>query len=126
MNELSPKTQMNIQKWLDIIHRCRDSGLSNRQWCEENGIELKSYYYWLSKIRKLAIESIPRKPSALSTMPSTITRPAPTTFAEIPVERRTLYNADRIMIHIGDAVLEVPVNAPDSLIQSIILAVSKC
>lgn len=87
---------------------------------------MKSYYYWLSKIRKLAIESIPKKPSALSTMPSTITRPMPTTFAEIPVERKTLYNADRIMIHIGNAVLEVSVNAPDSLIQSIILAVSKC
>ncbi|WP_416385612.1 IS66 family insertion sequence element accessory protein TnpA, partial [Blautia producta] len=51
MNELSLKTQMSIQKWLDIIHRCRESGLSNRQWCQENGIQLKSYYYWLSKIR---------------------------------------------------------------------------
>ena len=51
MNELSLKTQMSIQKWLDIIHRCRESGLSNRQWCQENGIQLKSYYYWLSKIQ---------------------------------------------------------------------------
>ena len=41
MNELSLKTQMSIQKWLDIIHRCRESGLSNRQWCQENGIQLK-------------------------------------------------------------------------------------
>ncbi|WP_264470515.1 IS66 family insertion sequence element accessory protein TnpA [Enterocloster citroniae] len=40
MEELSAKTQINIQKWLEVIHRCRDSGLSNKQWCEENGISL--------------------------------------------------------------------------------------
>lgn len=38
MTELSPKAQMNIQKWLDIIHHCRASGLSNHQWCEENDV----------------------------------------------------------------------------------------
>ena len=40
MNELSLKTQMSIQKWLDIIHRYRESGLSNHQWCQENVIQL--------------------------------------------------------------------------------------
>ena len=126
MNELSPKTQMNIQKWLDVIHRCRDSGLSNRQWCEENGIGLKSYYYWFSKIRKLAIESFPRKPSASSALPSTISGSAPATFAEIPMARNSSWKVGWITIHLGNAVLEVPVNAQDSLIQSIILTVSKC
>ena len=61
MEELSAKTQINIQKWLEVIHRCRDSGLSNQQWCEENGISLKSYFYGLAKIRKLAIENLPHK-----------------------------------------------------------------
>lgn len=101
LSSLNPDKQVKLQYWLDVIRQCRASGLTNQIWCEQHDISLKSYYYWLSKIRKLAIESIPRKPSALSTMPSTITRPAPTTFAEIPVERKTLYNADRIMIHIG-------------------------
>ena len=56
MNELTPKTQLRIQQWLEIIHLCHESGLSNEQWCTENRISLKSYYYWLAKIRKLAIE----------------------------------------------------------------------
>ena len=126
MNELSPKTQMNIQKWLDIIHCCRDSGLSNCQWCEENDVELKSYYYWLSKIRKLAIENIPRKPHASSVTASTAVIPSQTTFAEISIEKKLSHKADAIAIHIGNAFIEIPVDAPDSLIQSVILAVSKC
>ena len=61
MEELSTKIQINIQKWLEVILRCRDSRLSNQQWCEENDISLKSYYYWLAKIRKLAIENLSHK-----------------------------------------------------------------
>ena len=126
MNDLSPQTQMSIQKWLDIIHRYRESGLSNHQWCQENGIQLKSYYYWLSKIRKLAIEQIPRKTSAPPSLPSTVSRSASITFAEIPVKRNYSREADPITIHIGNASIEIPTNAPASLIQSIIQTVSQC
>ena len=126
MNELSLKTQMSIQKWLDIIHRYRESGLSNRQWCQENGIQLKSYYYWLSKVRKLAIEQIPRKTSAPPSLPSTVSRSASITFAEIPVKRNYSREADPITIHIGNASIEIPTDAPDPLIQSIVRTVSQC
>ena len=63
MEELSAKEQVNIQKWLEIIHQCRESGLANQQWCEQNGSSLKSYYYRITKIRKMAIENLPRKQS---------------------------------------------------------------
>ena len=64
MNELTPNAQLRIQYWLDIIHQCRESGQSNSQWCAENGISIKSYYYWLAKIRKMAVEELPRKKHA--------------------------------------------------------------
>ena len=64
MNELTPNAQLRIQYWLDIIHQCRESGQSNSQWCTENGISIKSYYYWLAKIRKMAVEELPRKKHA--------------------------------------------------------------
>ena len=66
MEGSSSKKLVHVQKWLEIIHQCRDSGLSNQQWCEENGISLKSYYYWLAQIRKMAVETIPRKQSVLA------------------------------------------------------------
>ncbi len=61
MNELTPNAQLRIQYWLDIIHQCRESGQSNSQWCTENGISIKSYYYWLAKIRKMAVEELPER-----------------------------------------------------------------
>ena len=123
MEELSAKTQVNIQKWLEAIHRCRDSGLSNQQWCEENGISLKSYYYWLAKIRKLAIENLPHKRNAGSVSTEV---PETAVFASIPVISHCSSNPAPVIIRSGSAVIENAVNTPDSLIQSVILAASRC
>lgn len=123
MEELSAKTQLNIQKWLEIIHQCRDSGLSNQQWCEENDISLKSYYYWLAKIRKMAIENLPHKRSA-RTVSNEL--PAATVFATIPVINHCPADAAPVIIRAGSAVIEITADTPDSLIQSVILAASRC
>ena len=53
LSSLTPDKQVKLQYWLDVIRQCRASGLTNQIWCEQHDISLKSYYYWLSKIRKL-------------------------------------------------------------------------
>ena len=45
-----------VKIWGERISRCRESGESVTQWCEENGIGIKSYYYWHNKLRKLSDE----------------------------------------------------------------------
>ena len=50
-----------MQNWIKIIRECQSSGLTNKEWCEQNGVSEKSYYYHLAKIRKLALTEIPRK-----------------------------------------------------------------
>lgn len=124
MEKLSAKTQLNIQKWLEIIHQCRDSGLSNQQWCEENGISLKSYYYWLAKIRKMAIENLPHKQSARTVSADALEN---TVFASIPAICHCPANdAAVVIIRVGSAVIELSEDTPHSLLQSVILAASKC
>ena len=65
LSSLTPDKQVKLQYWLDVIRRCRASGLTNQIWCEQHDISLKSYYYWLSKIRKLALEELPRKKNGI-------------------------------------------------------------
>ena len=123
MEELSTKMPADIQKWLEIFHQCRDSGLSNQQWCEQNGISLKRYYYWLAKIRKMAVEPIPRKQTAAAMATDWAVT---TVFASLPAMNHAPVRADSVRIHIGSAVIEIPPNTPDFLIQPVILAASKC
>lgn len=35
-----------------LIMECRQSGLSDYQWCEQNGIHPGNFYNWVSKLRK--------------------------------------------------------------------------
>lgn len=35
-----------------LIMECRQSGLSDYQWCQRNGIKPGTFYNWVSKLRK--------------------------------------------------------------------------
>ena len=45
-----------MEQWRQIIQDCQKSGLSNKAYCQEQGISEKTYYYWLRKLRMAAVE----------------------------------------------------------------------
>ena len=54
MNQLS--TTLNDEHWLKLITQCRSSGVTDRQWCIENGIPVSTFYYHVRALRKKACE----------------------------------------------------------------------
>lgn len=46
------KSKVKTDYWKKIIVDCQESGKTNIAYCEKNGINIKSYYYWLRKIRE--------------------------------------------------------------------------
>lgn len=67
MNEIAiVKKQVQKAEWAERIRKCSESGLTVSEWCtfllyihRENGINLKTYYYHLRKLRKEICEQIP-------------------------------------------------------------------
>lgn len=51
---LQVREEYRLQQWGQIVQQCRESGLSNRDFCRQNGITEKTYYYWLRKLRMTA------------------------------------------------------------------------
>ena len=49
--------QIRMQQWSQIIHAKNESGLTIKEYCENNNLSENSYYYWLRKIRESAIEA---------------------------------------------------------------------
>ena len=43
--------------WADRIHAFRESGLSRKVWCQQNGIPLSTLGYWIRKIQSEIIET---------------------------------------------------------------------
>ena len=59
-NVIQVRNEHRRQQWTQIILECQNSGLSNKEYCRQNGISEKAYYYWLRKLRSAAAESIPQ------------------------------------------------------------------
>ena len=47
-------TQMRHRSWMEDYARQQDSGLTVKQWCQENGILPKTFYYRLKVLREEA------------------------------------------------------------------------
>ena len=57
---LAVRDNYRAQSWAMVIKECGESGLSNKAYCEQHGISLKSYYYWLRKLRTQMSETMPQ------------------------------------------------------------------
>ncbi len=40
------KHEAKLAEWRERVRECRHSGQQIKQWCEENGINEKTYYRW--------------------------------------------------------------------------------
>jgi len=55
--EMTIRQEYRMQEWALRVEECRGSGLSIREYCEQQGLSEKTYYYWLRKLRRAAIEA---------------------------------------------------------------------
>lgn len=45
-----------MQEQIKLINECRQSGLTDADWCRENGIAPSTFYNWISRCRKASAE----------------------------------------------------------------------
>ena len=129
ISALTPDKQVKFQYWLDVIRQCRASGLTNQAWCEQHDISLKSYYYWIAKIRKLALEELPRKRNgSRPVMEQTVLLPdAAAEFTEVSLRGRQDFTAaPAAVLHIGTVTVELFEDTSRELLEAIMKAVRSC
>lgn len=45
------KTDLLMREWAEMVRTCRSNGLTVKEWCLNNGINIKTYYYRLKIVR---------------------------------------------------------------------------
>jgi transposase-like protein len=58
MNTREMAQEVRLANWTGIVRARRDSGLSVRCYCQEQGINEKTYYYWQRRLRETAFERL--------------------------------------------------------------------
>ncbi len=120
-------------EWLQLVMECRNSGMTDRAWCEQHGILVSSFYNAVKRLRRKSCD-IPyvsnKKPYVLDLTsqkqeavqidiyPETIPAPA------VPAPRVTsvphIDNSHTIELMMGDVSLKVSNSADPVLLQQII------
>ena len=93
------KKRLQKEEWSERIRQCRESGLTIAEWCRQNSINQKTYYYHLKKLRKELCEQIPVPVMTVSEICPTI------------------------KINIGDVTIEITENTSEQKITSLIRAI---
>ena len=68
--------EMRVREWSQIIQDCNASGLTKKEWCLQNHINEKSFYYWQRVIRRATL--------AACQLPVKADSSVETTFVELP------------------------------------------
>ena len=111
------KHESYLQLWRGRVMECRSSGKSVAVWCKENGINIKTYYYWQKQVWDHEINTMaPDQPRL----------PSPVQFAEISVPAGAISGGDPdIVLHQGSWTVEIR-NSVDPMLLCRILEAVGC
>lgn len=110
------KHESNLQLWRSRVMECRNSGKSVAVWCKENGINIKTYYYWQKKVWDKATNTMIH--SNRGELPKT----EPIQFAQVNLECEDSIDAD-IVIRKDSWTVEVRNTASPMLLNTVLQAV---
>ena len=106
----SVKKRIRHQKWLEMYEAYLSSGKSVVEWCTENGISKKTFYYRLRQIRKDMIETV----ESHDIVPITA----------VPEQQK---NTDAsIIIHGSGISIELPVDISSEILSAAIRGLRTC
>ena len=75
--------KIRMKEWSKIIQDCYTRGLTKKEWCVQNHINEKSFYYWQRVIRKETLAKCPLLSSDVQT--TFVELPSPKFSAEAPM-----------------------------------------
>ena len=115
---LGAKHDYYLQLWRSRVMDCRNSGKTIAAWCEENGINIKTYYFWQKRVWDTETQTlIPVKQDQPS-------HPHDVQFAQVNLGMDSSSDAD-IVIRKGSWTLEVRNSASPAILSMALQAVTR-
>lgn len=100
--------QNKLAQWAQTVAQCRDSGLSVRQWCQEHGVNVSSYYKWQRKVYAAAQAQQERS------------------FVEVTPVQPAAVGGVAVTLRIAGAELDIHNGADAATVEAVLRAVKSC
>lgn len=109
------KNQMRTRNWQELIQARQDSGQTVVSWCRENNVNIKTYYYWLRKLRQQKI--------AKQELPVPLEVPEkPVVFKQLEVHTPVAGTQAAVIIRLPSATVEVAEGTSQATVEAVLLA----
>ena len=97
------KKEVKLTQWAEMVRSRSESGLTVTDWCRQNGINLKTYYYRLKRVRQEVCSEMERHDI-------------------VPVEpiSGTEITAEKIELSIGDVKISLPDDFNESTLKRLL------
>lgn len=124
MNAKQKLHQIHLQEWTVRFADQKASGLTVRQWCEQNNLSFHTYNYWKHLLKEEVVEQVlpdivPLTVPALSDSDSSLETAAP----EIRANRTIRSNGSNIKLRINGVSIEIDTSVSEEFLSKLIRAV---
>lgn len=113
---LGAKHESYLQLWRGRVMECRNSGKPIAVWCKENGINIKTYYFWQKRVWDKETQTL------IQSGQNQLPQPQAVQFAQVNLGMETSSDAD-IVIRKDDWTVEIRNTANPALLSSVLQAV---
>lgn len=110
------KAEFRLRQWTRIIQECQASNLTVAAWCSQHNVGIKSYYYWLRKIRFKACQSVEIQTPSVK---QEITR------LQLNSQPCSRINHSAVTIHLGSASIDIAEGTSQETIETVLRALQR-
>ena len=113
---LGAKHESYLQLWRGRVMECRNSGKTIAVWCKENGINIKTYYFWQKRVWDKETQTL------IQSGQNQLPQAQAVQFAQVNLGMETSSDAD-IVIRKDDWTVEIRNTANPALLSTVLQAV---
>ena len=108
------KNELLMKEWAAMVRECRSSGLTVKEWCMNNGVNIKTYYYRLKRVRNFICDN------KLENNMSNNNLPVHHDIVPVPMESRPNNDTQQIKITTANISVELPATIQPQLLKAAI------
>ena len=113
--------QLKLREWSRQIVECESSGKSISEWCSENGVGYKNYFYRKRRVREELLES----GTALSLSMSSLEEAETAVFAQVSATSVMHDGSVAVLVQIGKYTAEIMGGADAATVEGVLRTLSQ-
>lgn len=111
--------RQRLLEWSQRVADCRQSGMSVKRWCDENGVSPKTYYTWQKKVFSVMVEQQKLQLEAKGREGCFVELPAPQSIQQVPGNLAA-------SVQVGQVSVNIYSGADPELAQALVQALKSC